>query len=228
MSAAAPTLVPLFSRLRTSFVAPTPGDHLTQVSSPVPSRSVTPPAMTPVPKTTTESSLTDKLDLLDQVLTEVEQTMAAPVTMPPLPPVAPPVATSPAAPPPLSPKPLTQGSGKESLSTAAVEQPIVDSGSGFQVLEVEANPEIPVEVENFIQHVEDHSDQLQQEIVIADGTVNVQPLPSQMQSVIVLPITPESEAKGKSKGVAWSIRWLVEWSHKLMKMFSGKIVYREA
>jgi hypothetical protein len=45
--------------------------------------------------------------------------------------------------------------------------------------------------------------------------------------VIVLPITPATEDAGERKNPKWSIRWLVEWSRKLMKAFSGKIIYRE-
>jgi len=49
-----------------------------------------------------------------------------------------------------------------------------------------------------------------------------------LKPVIILPITPEVEAVGAKKGPQWSVRWLVEWSRRLMKMFSGKILYADS
>jgi len=116
---------------------------------------------------------------------------------------------------------------KESTQTAAVEQPSVDAGGGVQVVEHEIAPEIPVEVESFVEHVESH-DQLPQEIAIAGDQVSTTPIQKvAKQPVVVLPITPEMEKKGARKGIKHSFRWLVEWSRKLMKMFVGRVVYKE-
>lgn len=105
----------------------------------------------------------------------------------------------------------------------------VEAGAGLQQVEYEKTPEIPPEVESYLKSVEDSQDQAPPEITVADGTHAIsdshQPL---KKPVVVLPITPEQEKKGKKKSVHWSIRWLVEWSQRLMKMFKGEIIYRHA
>lgn len=111
----------------------------------------------------------------------------------------------------------------EGVSTASVEQ-----GANVQVIEVEKSPELSPEVEKYLQEVHDDKDQAPKEIAIADEIAN---LPTQNQfvsePVIVLPITPEVHQKGKRKSPKYSIRWLVEWSQKIIKMFAGKVVYLE-
>lgn len=104
----------------------------------------------------------------------------------------------------------------------------VEAGAMASYVEVEPpSPEIPVEVEGYLQEVKDHQDQLPQEIVISADQVTLQPNSAPpLRPVVVLPITPEMENLGLHKNPAWSLRWLVEWSRKLMKMFAGKIIYR--
>ncbi len=99
---------------------------------------------------------------------------------------------------------------------------------GMQYVESEPHVEMSPEVESFLTSVENHHEQLPKEVVIADSTAAdpvVQPL---AQPVVVLPITPEIEKKGAKKNPQFSVRWLVEWSHKMMKMFAGRIIYRAA
>ncbi|MFZ1721870.1 MAG: hypothetical protein WAU07_05190 [Microgenomates group bacterium] len=120
-------------------------------------------------------------------------------------------------------------SAKEKLeSTASLDAVAPDASTGVQYIEQEKNPEIPVEVESFLQHAEDHANQTPQEIVIADGSQpqSMKHLPK--KPVFVLPITEETEKEGEKKNPRYSIRWLVEWSHKIIKMFTGKVIYREA
>lgn len=110
-------------------------------------------------------------------------------------------------------------------SVLTIETPQVDVSPGLQYVETEPNL-VPPEVESFLTHVENHHEQLPQEIVIADqsdtGAI-VQPM---AQPVVVLPITSEIEKNGARKDSTFSVRWLIEWSRKVMKMFAGKIVYR--
>ncbi len=114
----------------------------------------------------------------------------------------------------------------ESTSSPDIVSP--DSGAGVQYVEQEKNPEIPVEVESFLQHAEDHANQTPQEIVIADGSQPQSTKHLPKKPVFVLPITEEIEKEGEKKNPKYSIRWLVEWSHKVIKMFAGKVIYREA
>ncbi|NCN45630.1 MAG: hypothetical protein COU63_03785 [Candidatus Pacebacteria bacterium CG10_big_fil_rev_8_21_14_0_10_36_11] len=127
----------------------------------------------------------------------------------------------------LNPKSVSSIGGKEATKNVSLEQIAIDAARGAQQVEVEPSPEIPPEVESYLQKVEQHQETAPQEIVIADGS-QTQPNDHQYpsQPVVVLPITPEIEKQGAHKNPRFSIRWLVEWSHKVMKIFSGKVVYR--
>lgn len=120
------------------------------------------------------------------------------------------------------------GIAKEApLLSVTVEHPAVDQAGGVQYVETEKSHELPPEVEGFLKNVEDNVDQIPQEIVISDPQSG-QVLPRVMaQPVVVLPITPQVEDEGKNKPTTYSIRWLIEWSWKMMKSFSGKVVYRD-
>jgi hypothetical protein len=173
---------------------------------------------------TSESSISakDKLQLLEQALDEIESRKNTPANQR----IDPPEPTEPhpdgsQTPPPAAPS----FSGKESEPPAlsAVEQ-----GASIQVVEAEKSPELSTEVEKYLQEVHKDQDLAPKEIAIADEIAN---LPSNNQfvsePVIVLPITPEIQKKGRRKNPKFSVRWLVEWSQKIIKMFSGKVVYLE-
>jgi hypothetical protein len=138
-------------------------------------------------------------------------------------PPAPPEPSSPPAPPePLStstPPTHQTGFSKES-APATQEAPVVDAGS-HPAVEYEPAPEISPEVESFVKHVEEHEDQLPQEIVVSGDSVQLQP-------VVVLPYEKETEKKAKFKGPKWSVRWLIEFGHKIIKAFGGKAIYLPA
>lgn len=124
--------------------------------------------------------------------------------------------------PPLDQSPIS--SAKKEVESSI--QPSVEQGASIQAVEVEKSPELSPEVEKYLQEVHDDKDQAPKEIAIADEIAN---LPTQNQfvsePVIVLPITPEVHKKGKRKSPKYSIRWLIEWSQKIIKMFAGKVVY---
>lgn len=124
--------------------------------------------------------------------------------------------------------PVSGGAKEVAPIHVTVERPAVDVVPGMQAVELEKSNELPPEVEGFLKTVEDNQDKIPQEIVISNPQTG-QALPRVMaQPVIVLPITPEVEEEGKKKKVTHSVRWLVEWSWKIMKVFSGKVVYRKA
>ncbi len=118
---------------------------------------------------------------------------------------------------------------KESLGSKTPDNSSqAESGTGIQAVEIEKNPELPPEVEGYLNKVEQQADQLPKEIVIVDAIKNLpqnHPLPK--QAVVVVPITPAIEEAGAKKSPKFSVRWLVEWSHKIMKMFVGKVIYRK-
>jgi hypothetical protein len=152
-------------------------------------------------------STQDKLDVLDSVLTEVEsQSQAELETLNPTRPVR---------------------SGVERAETGP-DSSAVESGASLQFVEAEKTPEIPPEVDKYLKRVGKDQSQLPKKIIVADQQ---QDLPDQDQyqakPVIVLPITPAVEEKGKRKSPKFSIRWLVEWSRKIVKMFAGQVIYRQ-
>ncbi len=128
----------------------------------------------------------------------------------------------------LNPPEAGGGTAKETpMLSVTVEHPTIDQSGGVQYVENERIPEMPPDVEGFLQKVEDNVDQIPQEIVIAD-LQNGQQLPRVLATpVIILPITPKTEVEGKKKSEGYSIRWLIEWSWKMMKVFSGKVIYRD-
>ncbi len=108
-----------------------------------------------------------------------------------------------------------------------LERPQIEMAGGLQQVEQEPHPEISPEVESFISEVGQHQDQLPQEIVIADIQAPVPTTQYLAKPVVILPITPEVEKEGAKKAPQFSIRWLVEWSRKMMKVFAGEVVYKE-
>lgn len=186
----------------------------------------------PVQPVSATPSTQDQLAALDTVLTQVEAQLAAqqpaPVTPSPAIAAAMPLAIDQAT---NTLNPPTPGgtTAKEAIDRGThVEQPPVDAGTGIQVVEVEPTPEISPEVAEYLQRVEQNDQQQPQEIVIAGDTAQLIPQAPTLKPVIVLPITPEVEAAGAKKNPQWSVRWLVEWSRRLMKMFSGKILYADS
>ncbi len=128
------------------------------------------------------------------------------------------------------PIPVAGTGAKEAVEGSGVAQLEVGGGSGGGPAEYEKAKEfeVPVEVEAYMQKVEDHQQKILQEIVVADDGTTISQKPYPKQPVIVLPITPEEEDEGQKKPPSFSIRWLVEWSQKLMKKFAGKIIYRQS
>lgn len=188
---------------------------------------------TPSPATGSDD-LNDALTVADQALASVEATtpvpQAAEATQPPeaasvLPQVIPAVVQQ--STDTLNPA-YAGPTAKESLEgVGSIDTQAPDASGGVQYVEQEHHAEIPVEVESFLQQVDDHHAQLPTEIVIADGTMPVPQPNFPTHKVVVLPITPQIEEVGEKKNPSWSVKWLVEWSHKIMKMFTGDVIYRQ-
>lgn len=207
----------LMGRLKSSFAAggQSPSDSSTSAQSPL----------------TRPQPLQTPLDVVEEVLDEVEKKQTQPVSG-----GAVPGAVAQAIPSVVDqavdtlnpPAAATTTTFKETAQPGTLDQAVVDAMPGVQVVEHEVAPEIPVEVESFVERAET-SGHLPQEITIAGDQVSTTPIQKvSKQPVIVLPISEETEKKGARKGLKFSIRWLVEWSRKIMKMFVGRVVYKEA
>lgn len=190
----------------------------------------------PLPSQTQQTQIpqSEQLAALDQVINQVEAERETTSTDP-LEAVAQavPQVVSSVQDPLNPPNPSPVGSIKKEAmvvgSGVAVEVPAqnVEQVGGVQTVEQERTPEISPEVESFLEHAKEQSDHLPQEIVVADNQEVSAVTHHPKKPVIVLPITPEEQKKGGKKSPKLSIRWLVEWSVKMMKKFSGEVIYRE-
>ncbi len=168
-----------------------------------------------------ELSTQDRLTLLEEVLAEVEAQSASALSQ-----AAPQVALEKTD--DLNPDQVMGVGLKEAEASTRPEISPAESGAGLQQVEYEKTPEIPVEVESYLTSVEEDQSKSPPEIAIADGSLQTSGQQKSIKKpVVVLPITPEEEAAGQKKSVHWSIRWLVEWSRRLMKIFKGEIIYRQ-
>ncbi len=180
----------------------------------------------------TDLSPDEKLDVFAQVVDEVAaqpeeptQILAEPT---PLEPTAPVVQPTQVQPTPVQPAPISAtGTSKEYLAASTPDTTSIDAGSHVGV-EYEPVPEISPEVESFMQHVEEHEDQLPQEVVVAGDDIQLQPAHYAAQPVVVLPYDKEAEKEAVFKGPQWSVRWLLEFGHKIIKMFGGKVIYLQS
>lgn len=119
------------------------------------------------------------------------------------------------------------GRQKERLEGGTVAAP--ELPADMQYVEEEKNPEIPPEVESYIQHVEDAAKTQPTNVVIAqDQLPEDAATPAPPRLVKVLPITKEQEEVGLRKNTSFSIRWLVEFGHKLAKALVGQVVYKDS
>ncbi len=127
----------------------------------------------------------------------------------------------------LNPANPTRSAKEKPVSSSSLDAAPIDAGGGVTLVEHEKMPEIPVEVESFLHRVEDHQNQEPREIVIADGTAETSKANYPSTPVVVLPITQDEEKEGEKKSLKFSFRWLVEWSHKVIKIFAGKAIFKE-
>lgn len=100
---------------------------------------------------------------------------------------------------------------------------------GMQYAEVEHAAELPPEVEKYIEQVTDNSQNQPQMVVVAEKTPHLEAsTPTAPRVVKVLPLTKVQEEIGLKKNPTFSVRWLVEFSHKIAKMFFGGVVYKQS
>ncbi len=125
--------------------------------------------------------------------------------------------------------PLQVGIGgkKESMRSAQAVN-TAELPGGVQYAEIEHAAELPPEVENYIEQVVDHAQTQPETVVVAEAAPQPAPSATAPQRVVkVLPLTKMQEEIGLKKNPKFSVRWLVEFSHKIAKMFFGGVIYRQ-
>lgn len=121
------------------------------------------------------------------------------------------------------------GNNKERVDAAwSVEAAVQESGGVLATVEQEKQPEISAEVESYLQRVEHNQESPAKELAQLIPLVVSATGPAPTEVVRVLPVTKTTAAVGRTKNPKFSIRWLIEWSDKLVKIFRGKIAYRSA
>ena len=101
--------------------------------------------------------------------------------------------------------------------------------SGMQSVEELRTPEIPVEVESFLQEVKsEEPSQLPSEVVIAGDNIQLSPQAVLPQTKIILPMTQAQYQQGKKANPNTSFRWLAEWTEKIKAMFPNLAIWRPA
>ncbi|MBP7875464.1 hypothetical protein KA012_00525 [Candidatus Woesebacteria bacterium] len=119
-------------------------------------------------------------------------------------------------------------SGKEQANANwSIDTAVQESGGKLTSVEAERSAEISPEVEKYLQRVERDQESPAEELAKLIPTVLAPTEPAPTEVARVLPVTKQMAAIGHKKSPTFSVRWLVEWSDKLIKMFRGKAVYRK-
>lgn len=100
-----------------------------------------------------------------------------------------------------------------------------DDGEKYPVIDAEPNPEVAKEIQSYIKKVEKEQF-LAQPITDNYGQPLVSP-PAPQQPKIVLPITQNQYLAGFKQKVTESIRWLVTWCGRLVKILGNRADFRK-
>lgn len=103
------------------------------------------------------------------------------------------------------------------------QQEQVETSEEVGVQEIK-EPEVPPEVEGWVERVERGDIQLPQPVSHRGQTLVQSAQPKQVH--VVLPLSEEGVIRGLHLKVIYSLRWLAEWCIRLLKKFPGKVLYR--
>lgn len=101
---------------------------------------------------------------------------------------------------------------------------LISEGEKIPVVERPITPEVPLEVKG-AEAVAGAEISLPQPITDDTGQVvmdNVAP----QQATIILPLTEEEMRRALHLKIIYSLRWLAEWTKRLLKIAGGKFAYR--
>ena len=100
-----------------------------------------------------------------------------------------------------------------------------DDGEKHLVIDAEPNPEVAKDIQSYLQKVEKEQF-LDQPITDDFGQPLISP-PVPQQPKIVLPITQNQYLLGFQQKVTESIRWLVTWCGRLIKILGNRADFRK-
>lgn len=176
------------------------------------------PAVAPIPTANTS----DQLTVLENIIAEVEAT--PPEQNSPIAQVVPQVINQ--ATDTLNVPQATGSAGRPEYGSSTSSDLAPEVAGHVQTVDHEPSPELSPEVEGYLEAVENHAEQQPEEIVIADGSLPTQHSALPAKKVVVLPVSEEETRAARFKNPTWSVKWLVSWSERLIKMFQGSVVYR--
>ena len=87
--------------------------------------------------------------------------------------------------------------------------------------------ELETSIDAYVKKTADRSHSYKETITLSSDQTSLANDQYQSQPSIILPITPEQEKKGQHQSPLTGLRWLVEWSKKLMKKFAGRFIYKK-
>ena len=99
-----------------------------------------------------------------------------------------------------------------------------DDGEKHPVIDAEPNPEVAEDIQSYVEKVEKEQF-LNQPITDNFGQPLVSP-PSSQQPKIILPITQNQYMEGIKQKMTESIRWLVTWCGRMIKILGNRANFR--
>lgn len=110
------------------------------------------------------------------------------------------------------------------MALPSKEAPIVESPKTAIVVERPSVPEFNPKIEK-VETVVKEDAILPQPIIGEDGAV-ILDNPTPQQVVVQLPLTDDQINQALHLKVIYSLRWLAEWSKRVLKILGGKFIYR--
>lgn len=110
-------------------------------------------------------------------------------------------------------------------SKEAFKETIPSEAGKAIVVERQHTPEIPHEIERVESVTGIEEMKLDEPIVGEDGAI-ILDNPTPQQVTIKLPLTDDQINQALGLKVIYSLRWLAEWSKRLLKILGGKFIYR--
>ncbi len=119
------------------------------------------------------------------------------------------------------------------------ELPVMTSSREYSFQPAESTPqpenkdretiqELETAIDNFVQKNSELKQNQVENVTVGPGQEPAAAQNYQQQPVVVLPLTEEKMKEGQKQPPTSSLRWLVTFTQKLMKLFTGRFRYKDA